>query len=109
MRSLACTAVLLPTWRAVVESGRGQQSGQHASSSTVLLHPPDTTPVDCFISRVESMLQIPRMRSNEISKGSGGLRGVPLVRSLSPHPGQIVRYHSTNNPPSHVLTDCRAK
>lgn len=70
---------------------------------------PDTTPVDCFISRVESMLQIPRMRSNEISEGSGGLRSVPLAHSLSPHPCQIVRYHSTNNPPSHVLTDCRAK
>lgn len=96
MRSLACTAVLLPTWRAVVESGRGQQSGQHASSSsTVLLHPPDTTPVDCFISRVESMLQIPQTRSNGISEGSGGLRSVPLVRSLSPHPCQIVRYHSS--------------
>lgn len=113
MRSLVCTAVLLPTWRAVVESGRGQESGQHASSSsTVLLLSstlPDTTPVDCFISRVESMLQIPRMRSNQVSEGSDGLRSVPLAHSLSSHPCQIVRYHSTNNPPSHVLTDCRAK
>lgn len=66
MPSLACTAVLLPTWRAVVASGRVRDSGQqHCSalfSSTLTL--PDTTPVDCFISRVESMLQIPQMRSN---------------------------------------------
>ena len=63
MPSLACTAVLLPTWRAVVASGRVREWAaalQALFSSTL----PDTTPVDCFISRVESMLQIPQMRSN---------------------------------------------
>lgn len=39
--------------------------GSSSTASTVFSSTlPDTTPVDCFISRVESMLQIPQMRSN---------------------------------------------
>jgi hypothetical protein len=103
MRSPAYSAVLLPTWRAVVDGERvgGCQSGQQHCSPPPSL--PDTTPVDCFISRVSSMLQIPQMRSNHILRGSIGKRHAPLVHSLSSYPCRIVRYHSTNNPPSHVL------
>lgn len=112
MRSLAYTAVLLPTWRAVVEGGRVREWAV-ASLQALFCSPPpslpDTTPVDCFISRVESMLQIPQMRSNEMHQGSDRLWSVPLAHSLSPHPCRIVRYHPTNNPPLHVLTGCRAK
>ena len=102
MRSLASSAaaVLLPTWRAVVEGGRGREWAAAALFSSTL---PDTTPVDCFISRVESMLQIPQMQSNWIDEGSGALQSVSLAHSLSPHPCQIVRY-STIPPIIHPRT-----
>lgn len=71
MRSLAYTAVLLPTWRAVVESGGVGVSG-HLPAALISSTLPDTTTVDCFISRFSSTLQIPQMRSNHMPEGFDG-------------------------------------